>query len=78
MSVILFLAFVGYGLAAPLSEFRMMELMHFVNNVPLADPKPYFNVSIAVDGSTDNKEQGFVDSGSLISFTYKVKGQQKR
>ena len=77
MSVVLFVAFVGYGLATPLSEFHMMELMDFVNNMPLADPKPYFNVSIAVDGTTDNKEQGFVDSGSLISFTDKVKGQQK-
>ena len=74
---VLFLAFIGCGLAAPLTQSRIMELLDFVNNMPLADPEPYFNASIAVDGTTDNKKQGFVDKGSLISFTDNVKGQQK-
>ena len=80
-SLILFMAAISCGMAAPMTKARLMELMEFVNTIPLAEPKlpPGFNhsASIMVADTTDHQKQGFVDSGSLVSFTDKVMGQQK-
>ena len=77
VSILLF-ALVGCGLAAPLTTTRIMELVDFINSVPLAKPRATLNnVTITDRSTTDNQKQGFVDSGSLVSFTNGVKGQQK-
>ena len=80
-AVVLFLALAGCSSAAPMTTERIMELVDFINTVPLAKPKAsnhYYNTSYVTDRSTtDNQKQGFVDSGSLVSFTNRVKGQQK-
>ena len=54
----------------------MAKHIEFVNNIPLAEPTTHFG-DMAGD-ETDKKKQGFVDKGSLVSFTEKVTGQQKR
>ena len=80
-AVVLVLALVGCSFAAPMTTERIMELVDFVNTIPLAKPNykaSHFNTSYITDRSTtDNQKQGFVDSGSLVSFTDRVKGQQK-
>ena len=79
IAVVLYFALVGCSLAAPMTTEHIMELVDFINTIPLAKPKAsHFNVSYITDRTTtDNQKQGFVDSGSLVSFTDRVKGQQK-
>ena len=78
-ALVLLLALVRYSSAAPMTTERIMELVDFVNTAPLAKLKAsHFNTSYITDRSTtDKQKQGFVDSGSLVSFTDKVTGQQK-
>ena len=78
---VFFMAVVSCSLAAPLTKARIEELLSFVQNVPLADPSPHLAsvmvANVSVMTNPDHKKQGFVDSGSLVSFTDKVTGQQK-
>ena len=64
--------------AAFKSPAQIAEAIDFIKSVQLYTHVPKSSVSIKESNNiTDHQKQGFVDSGSLVSFTDKLTGQNK-
>ncbi|CAB4015155.1 Hypothetical predicted protein, partial [Paramuricea clavata] len=58
-------------------EIKQMDPIHFINSLVLADSEHVPHSKGKLPMLASNKSEGYVDAGSLVSFTEKLTGQNK-